>query len=52
MVRARGMREREGESQAIFYMFLENHNTLLPRVTLYVWYVYKWCFPNGEVLMV
>jgi hypothetical protein len=39
-------------SQAIFYRFLERHNTLLPGVTLYVWYVYKWCFPNGEVLMV
>jgi hypothetical protein len=29
----------------------ERHNTLLPRVALYAWCVYKWCFPNGEVLM-
>jgi hypothetical protein len=44
---------RERESRAIFSRFwpLEEHNTLLPEVTLYEGGVYKWCLPNGEVLI-
>jgi hypothetical protein len=46
-------RARGRESWAIFCRFgpLEEHNTLLLGVALYVWGVYKWCLPNGEVLM-
>ena len=29
----------------------EMRNTLFPRVALYVWCVYKWCFSYGEVLV-
>jgi hypothetical protein len=44
---------RERESRAIFSKFglLEERNTLLPGMTLYEGGVYKWCLPNGEVLM-
>jgi hypothetical protein len=51
MVRTRGTRERE--SQAIFSRFgpLDERKTLLLGVTLYEGGVYKWCLPNGEVLM-
>jgi hypothetical protein len=44
---------RERESQAIFSRIgpLEEHNTLLHRVTWYEGGVYKWCLPSGEVLM-
>jgi hypothetical protein len=43
-------RERVGRFSAGSGRF-ERRNTLQPRVALYVWCVYKWCFPNGEVLM-
>jgi hypothetical protein len=44
---------RKRESRAIFSRFgpLEEHNTLLPGVTLYEGGVYKWCLLNDEVLM-
>ena len=29
----------------------ERRNTLLTGVSLYAWCVYKWCLPNGEVLI-
>jgi hypothetical protein len=49
MVRAGGTRE----SRASFSRFgpLEERNTLLPRMILYVGGVYKWCLTSGEVLM-
>jgi hypothetical protein len=43
-------RERVGQFSTGSGCF-ERHNTLLPGAALYVWCVYKWCFPNGEVLM-
>jgi hypothetical protein len=44
---------RERESRASFSRFgsVEERNTLLPGMTLYVGGVYKWCLPSGEVLM-
>jgi hypothetical protein len=50
-------REREGGREKVGRFSIgsgcfERRNTLLPGVTLYVWCVYKWCFPNEEVLMV
>jgi hypothetical protein len=44
------VRERVGRFSTGSGRF-EGRNTLLPRVALYAWCVYKWCFPNGEVLM-
>jgi hypothetical protein len=45
---------RERESRASFSKFglLEERNTLLPGMTLYVGAIYKWCLPSGEVLMI
>jgi hypothetical protein len=43
-------REKVGQFSAGSGRF-ERRNTLLPRVALYVWCLYKWSFPNGEVLM-
>jgi hypothetical protein len=47
------LRARERESRASFSRFgpLEERNTLLHGMTLYVGGVYKWCLPGGEVLM-
>jgi hypothetical protein len=50
MVRAGSMRKRVGLFFAGSGRF-EGRNTLLPRVALYAWCVYKWCFLNGEVLI-
>jgi hypothetical protein len=50
MVRARSTRKRVGRFSAGSDRF-ERRITLLPGVALYVWCVYKWCFPNGEVLI-
>jgi hypothetical protein len=47
MPEARGRVERFSIGLGRF----ERHNTVLPGVALYVWCVYMWCFPNGEVLM-
>jgi hypothetical protein len=50
MVHAKSTRKRVGRFFAGSGRF-EMRNTLLPGVALYVWCVYKWWFPNGEVLM-
>jgi hypothetical protein len=49
-----GLREKERKRVRRFStgsVRFERRNTLLPGVALYVWCVYKWCFPDGEVLM-
>jgi hypothetical protein len=50
MVCARGTRKRVRRFSVGLGRF-ERRNTLLPRVALYAWCVYKWCFPNGGVLI-
>jgi hypothetical protein len=44
---------RERESRASFSRFgpLEERNTLLSGMTLYVGGIYKWCLLSGELLM-
>jgi hypothetical protein len=50
MVYVGSTRKRVGRFSAGSGRF-EGRNTLLPRVALYAWCVYKWCFQNGEVLI-
>jgi hypothetical protein len=50
MVHVGSTRKRVGQFFAGSGRF-EGHNTLLPGVALYALCVYKWCFPNGEVLI-
>jgi hypothetical protein len=46
-----GARERESRVSFSRFGLPEEHNTLLPGMTLYVGGVYNRCLPSGEVLM-